>query len=140
MTKAAAYAWVTILILGLAIWATAEAGKTFRGPPEFDFEFEKLAIKEVTINPQRNQLTLTVIGVQGMNGRQNLTINGAIVKNSTGSAVQAIKLENNSVVIPADNSTVTFHFELAPLQSNEQCTVTLTTITGGSYVSPTFTP
>ncbi len=137
--KATAYALVTVLILSLTIWATIEASKPFPGPPTFGVGSERLAIKEVAVNPTRTSLTITVIGIQGMDGRQNMTINRAIVKNSTGFAIQTISLENNPLVVPADNNTTTIHIDLAPLQSNEQYTVTITTTSGSAFVSPIFT-
>ncbi len=137
--EAAAYALLTILILSLTVWATVEATKPFPGPPTFGVDSERLAINEVAVNPTRTLLTIAVVGIRGMDGRQNMTINSAIVKNSTGFAIQIISLENNPFVVPADNSATTIHIDMAPLQSNEQYTVSITTTLGSSFVSPTFT-
>ena len=97
---------------------------------------EKMTIKQVN---KDSSMSLSAV-VTGTIGNGVITVNGAVIKDATGTVSQVIRMEDNPAVIPIDGSEMIVRVNLtSPLVSGEHYTVVLVTLRGGAFVSPQFT-
>jgi len=94
---------------------------------------EELAVQSV--NPSEN--CIYVVNV----GKNEMTITEFIVKNQTGTIVATGDVAGEAIVLPGSSklTKIALNINFSTLPSDSKYTVTLISLKGGSFVSPSFT-